>query len=57
MTYEVVAYCVSPGCRCLDRNGIVLYRGNSAAEAKAAEGECPTGYSLQREVRPRVEGG
>jgi hypothetical protein len=55
--YSVTAYCVEPGCRCLDRAGVILYRGDSAAEAEAAGATAPAGYSVETTTTRPVDGG
>ena len=36
---RLVAYCIEPGCRCLDRAGVIISRPE----------EAPAGYEIRRE--------
>jgi len=44
--YQTAARCVDPDCRCLDRYGVILYRGEDFTEAESAAHEAPTGYDV-----------
>jgi hypothetical protein len=39
MRYETIDRCKDPFCDCLDKAGIILYRGGQKAEALAAKSE------------------
>lgn len=42
----VMAYCPEPGCRCLDRSGVILYTGDSREEAERTREDAPRGYAV-----------
>ena len=45
MEFRTTIYCDKPDCRCLDRAGVIVYRGAVEAAANdAADIQCPTGY-------------
>ena len=37
MRYQTIDRCTEPDCRCLDTAGVVLYDGDSLADAEAAK--------------------
>ena len=49
--YTTVARCTDPGCRCLDRAGVILYAGPDRAAADEAKSEAPAGYEVEVEGR------
>ena len=53
--YETVEYCDVPDCHCLDRQGVILYRGKSKADAETAAATARPGYAVQVTTRMMAE--
>lgn len=47
MTYQTIAFCVEPGCRCDDSGGKVLYAGPSREDAERATLQAPAAYECE----------
>ena len=45
--YQTIARCVTEGCRCDDRAGVILYDGPDRAEAESAKRLAPAVYTVE----------
>ena len=54
MRYRTIAYCDAPGCRCLDRSGLVLYDGADRDAALDRQEAAPRGYRVELETTDQL---